>query len=72
MKRVKQTLEGFDQVEAVDFISEKEQFEVAYRGDIPMGEEFQASVKEIIIFPGMRKFLGGVGSKLNNSNDVGP
>lgn len=37
-----------------------------------MGEEFRSSVTEIIILPGMRKFLGGVGSKLNNSNDVGP
>ena len=72
MKRVKQTLEGFEQVQSVEFISEKEHFEVTYRAEIPMGEVFRDSVKEIIIFPEMRKFLGGLGSKLNNSTDVGP
>lgn len=72
MSRVKQTLEGFVQVDTVNFISAGDQFEVSYFGDCPMGEEFSNSVKEVIIFPGVRKFLGGVGERLNNSRDEGP
>ncbi len=66
---MKRTLEGFPTVDRVEFHPAKEQFEVEYRSDSPMGEEFKKSVTDIIIFPGVRKFLGGVGDKLNNPAD---
>lgn len=69
---MRQTLEGFEGVENVLFISDKEQFEVKYNSDVPKGEAFRASVKEIIILPGVRKFLGNIGDQLNNYSDEGP
>ena len=43
-----------------------------YKSEQPMGEEFKAAVTNVIIFPEVRKFLGGVGDKLNNSVDQEP
>lgn len=56
-------------MDKVEFISEREQFEINYRADVPMGDEFKKSVADVIIFPRFRKFLGGMGEKLNNSSD---
>lgn len=53
------------------FHSAVDQFEVEYRSDRSMADEFKESVIEVIIFPGVRKFLGDVGDKLNNSPDGG-
>lgn len=72
MSRVKQTLEGFETVAKVEFQSEKEQFEITYRFNQPMGDEFRKAVSDVVIFPGVRKFLGNVGNSLNNSFDQGP
>lgn len=72
MSRVKQTLEGFETVAKVEFQPEKEQFEIKYRSDRPMGDEFRKAVTDVVIFPGVRKFLGNVGDSLNNSFDQGP
>ncbi len=72
MTRVRQTLEGFAQVNTVEFVSAKDQFELTYVSDTPMGEEFKDSIQEIIIFPGVRKFLGSVGDRLNNSQEESP
>ncbi len=71
MSRVKQTLEGFEGVERVQFWPAKEQFEVEYRAEVPLGEDFKKSVTDVIIFPAVRKFLGCIGDKLNNSPDRG-
>lgn len=67
MDRVEKTLAGFEVVEKVEFYPVREQFEVEYRSECEMGEEFRAAVNDVIIFPGVRKFLGGVGDSLNNS-----
>lgn len=72
MGRVKETLEGFDSVDQVEFQPEREQFEVTYRSDQPMGDEFRRAVIDVVIFPGVRKFLGNVGNSLNNSHDQSP
>lgn len=53
----------------VKFISGADQFEVTYISDTPMGNEFRDSIMGIIIFPGVRKFLGGVGDRLNNCDE---
>ena len=72
MNRVRQTLEGFESVSNVEFQSEREQFEVTYRLEQLMGDEFRKAVTDVIIFPGVRKFLGNVGNSLNNSSDQSP
>lgn len=72
MSRVTQTLEGFEGVERVEFIPSKDQFEVAYSGDAPMGEEFKKAVTGVIILPGVRKFLGSVGDRMHNSEGRSP
>jgi len=56
----------------VEFQSEREQFEVTYRLEQLMGDEFRKAVTDVIIFPGVRKFLGNVGNSLNNSSDQSP
>ena len=66
MDRVEKTLSGFEVVDKVDFIPVREQFEVEYRSECEMGEDFLTAVNGVIIFPGVRKFLGGVGDSLNN------
>jgi len=65
--RVERTLAGFEVVNKVDFNPVREQFEVEYRSECEMGEEFRAAVNDVIIFPSVRKFLGCVGDRLNNS-----
>lgn len=72
MTRVRKTLEGFEQVLTVEFHPAREQFEVTYRADCPMGDEFKEAVTDVVIFPGVRKLLGNVGTSLNNSSDQGP
>lgn len=66
MKRVRQTLEGFENVDKVDFVPDCEQFEVEYRSESPRGDEFQRAVSAVVIFPDVRRFLGGVGERLHN------
>lgn len=72
MNRVKQALEGFDTVTGVEFLPEKEQFDVSYRSNEPMAEEFKKAVFDVVIFPGVRKFLGDVGNSLHNSPRQSP
>ncbi|PKM81604.1 MAG: hypothetical protein CVU89_08915 [Firmicutes bacterium HGW-Firmicutes-14] len=67
MKRVRQTLEGFKAVQNIDFHPAREQFEINYRAERPLGEEFRQAVSDVIIFPGVRKVLGDVGGRLNKS-----
>ena len=67
-----QTLEGFESVTAVEFRPAREEFEVSYKSDSPMGDGFRQAVTDIIVFPGVRSFLGGLGDTLNNSKDTGP
>lgn len=56
-------------MERVEFYPDKEQFEVEYRAGSPMGDEFRKTVTNLVIFPGTRRFLGGVGDKLNKSEE---
>ena len=61
------TLEGFKEVQRVEFHAAKEQFEVEYQTDAAMGDVFRQAVLDVVIFPEVRKFLGDVGGKLHNS-----
>lgn len=56
----------------VDFIPTAEQFEVEYRSNCEQGETFRQAVADVIIFPRVRKLLGSVGDRLNNSPDGEP
>lgn len=72
MSRVQKTLEGFDEVTDVKFQPALERFEVLYEADLPKGEEFKTAVISVIIMPGARKFLGGIGDQLYNSSEKRP
>jgi len=64
--RIQQTLEGFETVDSVKFIPEKEQFDIEYRGESEMGGQFKNSISDIVIFPKTRKFLSNLGDELHN------
>ena len=69
---MEKTLDGFDAVTKVKFFPDKEQFEVFYNSDSPMSDEFKEAVRNVIIFPGVRRFLGGIGDQLHNSPEGRP
>lgn len=51
----------------VSFLPSDAVFQITYKGTESRAEELKNKVEGLIIFPGVRKFLGGVGDILNKS-----